>query len=217
MESRFFCRNVFSADKPAILIVEGVDDAYMFDALLTELGASEENVRINIANGKDKLAQSLKTLVKSSGFVAGTVRKYAVVRDADGKYADALTEMKTVFASNGEPEPTDGKLIARNDGRKAGLYIIPGGKRDGDLEVLCMATKSADQRAKIADEFVKQAEATFAPLSERSKRYCQAYLAIYPEIRCAGTGWAAKKGIFDLKHAEFSQLRLFIQELIDIN
>lgn len=184
----FFDRKHQRQDRESIVLVEGVDDAYFLDHLLSEIAADPQKVGICHVGGTSKFEEFLAAVLKSSAFVTGQVTRYVIVRDADDNAECAQLETHKILQNLGEPEPTAGAFAARPDGRKVGLYIFPEPGMAGDLEMLCMSSLVTDARAIKVVSHIDEIEKDFGALDKRSKRLVQSYLAAAADPICSGVG-----------------------------
>lgn len=210
----FFNSDENLLDREIVIVVEGKDDANFFDVLLTSLSADPNRVSVVIAQGKSKIRSTINSLLKSSSFADGTIRRYAIVRDADSPFQTAQTEVGDMMEQLGEPRVTSGNISEREDGRFVGFFLIPNSNDDGDMEALCMRSVGGTASATLAEQYIADAETESGAFNQRNKRLAQAYLAISSGDLCNGVGYATTRGKFGVGHAAFQPLTTFIQELL---
>ena len=162
-----------------VLIVEGADDAYFFDVILRDVGASPARTGILYLTGKDQLQNELGPFLKSTPFKHGAVNTYGIVKDADAKATAAITEAHRILRSHGEPEPAAGTFAAAPAGRagRVGLLILPTAGDTGDLEEVCLRTVADEALTKESTHFLPRpsprAARSISFQSERPRRTSQ--------------------------------------------
>ena len=214
MKGTYFDGKAGRLNVESIFLVEGQDDAIFFDQLLSNTGADANSVGICYVEGKDKFADFLKTVLISSAFTSGRIKKYALIRDSDDDPARAANEVADALRRLGEPTPNCGSVSPRPDGRKVGFYLLPGCGQPGDLEELCMRTVNGQPKAVAVDNHINSVEQAFGPLHHRSKRVAQSYLAIAADELVRGVGLATKKGVFPINSAALGTAEAFLKTFL---
>ena len=117
-----------------LLIVEGKDDLFFFEALLVFIGLSRA-IEIRESSGKNNYLTMLKTVESIGGF--DSVECLALTRDADddfrASFDSACGHLKTVGLA---PPKAHGSY--QSGSPATGIFILPDGKSAGALEDLCL-------------------------------------------------------------------------------
>ncbi len=198
-------------EKSALLLVEGKDEVNFFNALLDDCNIPE--VQIIEIGGKNKFKLEFPALLNLEGFL--NVKSYAIIQDADNDSNATLTSIKSLLSKYHQPIPNDcGEFVANNCIR-VGIYIVPGNKKEGMLENLCLDTVENNPVLKCVDQYLscleEQLEKHDFPRN-RAKARMHAFLAGQNKL-VPSLGLAAKKAYFNLKSEVLSDLRRFLEEL----
>ena len=196
------------ADRERLFVVEGIDDACFVDALLTEHAADPAKVGVVYTEGKDRLRANLGSLVRSSAFVRGAIRHYAIVADADSDPATETARIHTILRELGQPEASHGSLSAGTPG--VGLFLLPSDHEAGCLERLLLGTMPDDKRFQYVRDFFRDVQVSFEALDEPDKRLSRIYLDCCPG-HSRGAGRAFRDGKFDHAHSALAPFKRFIE------
>lgn len=180
---------------PFVIFVEGPDDAYFLERILGQIGATPDQVLVEIMGGKGGAAKALKEYKKNAYYVRGIYRHVCVIRDADNDVGVAEAEVNAAYQQTGLPSPGNENIVVYDHGKSVALYLLPGGGNIGDLESLCLKAVDGGARYAVAKQCFDTANAEIAPLDRSSKRIAQIYMAIHPED-CRGVGRAFQKNAF---------------------
>lgn len=199
-----------------VLLVEGPDDAYFFDAILTDIGASPAKVGINYLSGRDNFDSDLGVFLKSSPFKHGAVNTYAIVIDADTDPARAIADAHAVLKKYREPTPSSGSFVSAPSGRqgRVGLLLLPSGNEKGDLEEVCLRTIPNDPLYIRVNAFLSETISLGGEIDHLSKRKVQTYLANKHGELCRGPGRAFSLGHFDRAHQSLLTVQQFCRDLL---
>jgi hypothetical protein len=199
-----------------LLIVEGPDDAYFFDAIFKDISANPARAGILYLNGKDALRKEFGPFIKSAPFTHGVVNTYAIVKDADLDPNAAIVEAHAVLRSYGEPEPPPATFVAAPAGRagRVGLLIIPSATEPGDLEEVCFRTVAGEVLTNRVSTFLAETEASGGQIDHLSKRRVQTYLANKHGDLCRGPGRGFSCGHFNASHQSLVAIKDFCRQLI---
>jgi len=202
--------------QPKLLIVEGKDEQFFFDALLAAMG-HRSDVQICPQGGKDKLARYIRTLTQTPGFddQANKVNAIGIVRDADDNPDAAFQSISNALKDGNLPVPPHPMQLAGGDPQVI-VFITPGNHRPGALEDLCLWSVQDNPATPCVNSF-------FQCLREKlpgddlpknlSKAKVQAFLASRKHT-VRDLGVAAKKKYWgDWEHEAFSEIREFLQTI----
>jgi len=207
--------------KPKLLVGEGVDEVYFFEALVDFLGIPD--IQVEQYGGKSKLRDGLSGLMKRSGFAA-KVASFGITRDADypnDPAADVMTAAPSAFQSVcsalnhlGLPVPTAPGATATGTPNVT-VFILPDGTNPGMLEDVCLNSVLADPDfGCLADFFdcVAKRSGNSPARHMKAKADLHAWLStrLVPDLRL---GEAAQSGYWDWNQLAFADLIRFVQSL----
>jgi len=206
-----------SIKKNNLLLVEGKDEVYFFEALLMHLRL--ENVQTIQVGGKDKFKFEFPALMEAEGF--SDVTAYAIIRDADNDAKATLDSIQYLLNKYEQPVPDAHSEIKQRDDVKVGIFIMPGDDNPGMLECLCLSTLADDPVLACADKYMdclKELEEQATPENSCfpkniSKARMHTFLAGQKKY-VPSLGMAAKKGYFDLDADAMNELSQFMNELV---
>jgi hypothetical protein len=202
--------------KPKLLIVEGRDEQFCFEAALRDhLGLTD--IQVMPIGGKTLLTRNLTGLIADPDFP--TVGSFAVVRDADETAPDAtMSAASQSFQSvcgslrhvNLACPPAHGQF---SDGPpRVGVFIVPNGTDDGMLEALCLHSVSTLPEFPCVDAYFQCLQAhQIAPKSLHKAR-AHAWLASRPEPD-RRVGEAAQAGYWPWNSQAFDNLWAFLRSM----
>jgi hypothetical protein len=194
--------------KPRLLIGEGQDEVFFFEALLAHLGIGD--VQVEQYGGKGKLSHYLGDFLLRPG--RNMVVSLGVTRDADNDVAQAFQSVTGMLAACGLPQPGAPGQIAAGPPR-LGVYLLPDNARAGMLEDLCLDAAQPDGAMPCVDAYFHcvQQQSGRQP-NNLSKARVHAWLAsqIEPDKRL---GEAAKSGYWPWNSPAFVSLTKFLTNL----
>lgn len=185
-----------------LLIVEGRDEVEYFEAFFKHLQITEYQI-IN-AGGKDNLQTYILSLKALEGFK--DVELIGIVRDADNNAENSFISVCNSLAKAELDIPKSNNLFTSGK-IKTGIFIMPGNKKEGMLESLCLQTIESTKEYSCIERFF---DCIPGKPKNIAKSRVQAYLSTR-EIFVHSLGLAAKKGYWDFEHAVFNELREFIK------
>lgn len=199
----------------ATVICEGVNDAEVIRRL-----AERENIGgvdlLHMRGDAGRLAETLSVVASRRDF--NSLPALAVVLDAGRKPSDALSaasaKLRNVVSLGKSPLAPDKVRKINRNGRpfRVGVFIMPGGGRNGALEELVLPAARSDLMDCVR-AFRKCARAAGnSAVEKESKKTAQALLSALPR-HCINLADAAEKGMIDFNHGAFSGLKKFIREL----
>jgi hypothetical protein len=199
-------------DRENLLIVEGFDDCYFFDRVLSEFGVDPDFYGIVHVDGKDKLEVGLANLLKSPSFTQGYTKKCSVLVDSDDDPPKQWRWLRGVFSNIGVPINNLGEFVDF-DGIQFGVMLIPGPSKAGDVDSVCCDLLSED---KI---FEKVSNFSDPIIEERNlggpwKRKMQIFLALQKEI-CRGSGRGFKANLVPFDKEKMSEIVAFIESHVE--
>jgi len=124
---------------PKVILVEGVDDQYFFEALVGALGIPDVQV-INVM-GRDNLRPFIKQIPSSPGFAQ--ITHLLIVRDSDTNPQGAFQSLAGALQVAQLPRPQAPDVAAPGPPAVT-ISLLPDSATAGDLEDLCMASVAGD-------------------------------------------------------------------------
>jgi len=197
--------------KPKILLGEGKEEVFFFEALLDSLDIAD--VQAEHYGGKANLGGFLAALRSAPGFDA--VKSIGVTRDADADASAAFASVKGALSTNELPAP-DAPLEVRqcqDTGIRVSVFILPDSESAGMLESLCLSAISDRPEMDCVEQYFEcVTDACGRTPARMAKARCHAWLATHedPELRL---GEAAQRGYWPLEAPAFGALREFLAAL----
>jgi hypothetical protein len=205
-----------------VLVVEGNDDAYLAEEVLTSLGHESNDFEIRRMIG-DNSFRDLPILLKDPNFAI--VRSLGIIWDADDDPDHAFQEIIELLRRNPAlPIPNQPGTIVRNQEIAVGVYLVPG-NGPGKLENLFLQSQATHSAMPCVDRYfecltnVLPRKGTDIPRAPNPvyfpkdvlKARCLALLAAMhdtmPQI-----GIAAQKHYWNLNHECLTSLKTFLKE-----
>jgi len=195
----------------SLLIVEGKDEVSFLDAyIFRHKGLEKSKVQIIDAGGKYSFRQDLADLKDLPGF--DSVRRIAIIRDADLSAEKAFQSVSHVLRSESLPVPDRPGHFATDESGMVtvGVFVTPDNKRSGCLESLLVDVIESRNLRGCVDQFFKCADRSFRP-----KQYMLALLSLMQEY-CNSIGLAAQKSYFDFSIFDRCEMGTFIDAFLQI-
>ncbi|MDR2891779.1 MAG: hypothetical protein LBV80_01655 [Deltaproteobacteria bacterium] len=195
------------------IIVEGRDDALFFEKILYDMGYDETNAIIIMSDGKDKLLNLCRGVLKGRAFInGGSIKNIAIFFDADDDIDASFSAISKCFTNNFENmKIIKGKICESFNGGRFGIYMLPDNKSSGALEDICIELIKGEQE--LAESYLKCCELDI-PNSDKKKRFLQIYLATKPHL-CRGVGMGFKRGAIPTNDKILGGIKEFIQDVFD--
>lgn len=200
-------------DRKIGIYVEGVDDAHFIDKLLEDMGVDKGSVRLVYSGGINEMDRDLRALVKARTYVTKVVKTIAIFRDCDKDPAKSLADANAALKKASLPVLNHSEIVEYDVDRRLGLFLIPSCEVEGALEDLLLATVTDDERFKILSNSLIEIEQKFGPLTRKSKRLAQLYLASRDPL-LKGPGLGLKAGHFPIEHEALEPVKNFIKQLV---
>lgn len=213
MKSRFFHIGEPQFSFASICLVEGKDDAMFIECVLDIVGASSDQFRIIVCEGKENLRSALNLLSKSADF-ALNVKNVSVVFDADADRARSLTEIHKIYRDLGLPVTQAGEF-SEKDGKHFGTFLLPGNEQQGELEDLALGLAQDNEVLREANLYIDRIEGLGAG-NKLSKRKVQAFLAGASDLLRPTVGWAFRDGTIAFSEDQVSDFARFIRRQIEL-
>jgi hypothetical protein len=207
-----------------VLIVEGKDEEFFFNALLRHLGIS--GTEIFDVGGKTQFKNKLPGVLLHPGF-REHVKSYAIIRDAEQNAVQTFESVQNILQNNRQPCPPVHNTFATGP-PKVGVFIVPGNAEKGMLEDLCIRTIQSHPIMPCVDSFMDCIDgkvvwpvptAPDAPIIENyrmpnnpTKARAKAFLA-GNQTDLPSVGVAAQAGVWNFDHESLQDLRNFLLQL----
>lgn len=195
-----------------IVMVEGKDEVYFLDALLSSLNIKDVEVRD--VGGKNQFKNKLPALIKLRGF-RKNVEVLAVIRDADEDANAAFESIRNIFIRdlrNQDLEPPSQMNQFSEGEPRIGIFIVPNNSDPGMLEDLCLKTVETHPAMKCVKDFSDCVSKLEESPNNMAKAKAQTFLAAMPKIvSCVGRG--AQRGYWEFDSNELDDLKSFLGSL----
>lgn len=197
-----------------LLLVEGIEDARFFNAILRQLGRT--NVQIVYVGSKHSIRPFLiSTLANSENF--SRLRRLGIVRDADNDAASTLQSLRGALTDARFPAPQRPWETAHEGNLRVSLAIPPDGSSQGNLEDLCLRSIRNSPESACVDQYVgcRESAGTQIAGNRVAKAKVYTYLAVGKDGANPGLrlGEAAEAGVWDWGAPEFRDIIDFLQNL----
>ena len=192
-----------------LLLVEGVDDQAVFNALWGKMGI--EDVQILRYDGKSKFRNFVADLIALDGF--GDVETIGLTTDVDHDPNAARDRVRGALANASLPVPDQPLTFAEApDSARIAYLLIPHDSDSGAMEDVCLASIEDVGALTCVDEFMACVEESGRQISRRSKARIHAYLSTRrdPDKRI---GEAVAAGYLPFDSDAFDPLRRLIEML----
>lgn len=145
----------FDESCPHLLIVEGPDDAYFFEAACRHLSISN-TIEIRCSHSQTRQANLLKAVVG----IGTHLRTFAVVRDADADATAAFHSVVSAMRAAGLPQPRRAGQLSTDDsqGRATAVLILPE-SGSGALETVCLQSLASHPLVPCIETFLQCSQA----------------------------------------------------------
>ena len=203
-----------SIKKPRLLVVEGDDEARLFNALFAHIekdGVKINDIQIIDAEGKRNIKSRIEVIVRHTDF--SKVSSIGIVRDADDNADDALRSVQGALRAAGLTPP-DTALSLAGGVPKVAVLITPYGKSSGMLEDVCLEAMEDDPAMGCVQDYFSCIESHLTEQPNNlSKAMMQAFLASRPNSGLS-LGVAIQRRYWDFEHAAFEPLRRLVGMLL---
>ena len=196
--------------KPAVFLVEGMDEICFFCALLEHLGF-EDKAQVVSYNGKSQLKDKLGALLRQTAFI-NNVASIGITQDADQNHAGAFQSVCDVLQYHRLSVPTQNlqKVTGKPD---VTVLIIPP-TQSGMMEDLCLQSISGSKELSCVDSYLNCLAVAGSPLpSNVTKAKVHSYLAGRTEPG-KRLGEAALANYWNLDHVAFQDIRNFMNLVV---
>jgi len=209
-------------EKEYVLLVEGKDEKIFFESYLKHLGV--DDVQPIPVGGKLKFKKYFPLFIVDSGF--DQVKSYAIIRDTDEDVASTFQSIVDLLKEYKQPYPENVFDFNTDNGKKVGVYIMPGNAPGIMLEDLCLEIVKGSPVLTCVEEYIEclgantdkkepddeSEEGKFYFPKNLSKAKLHAYLSgMYEYIPNLGMG--TEKNYWNLDSPVLDHLKIFIQQL----
>jgi hypothetical protein len=198
----------FEFTKTKFLAVEGKDEKNFLKKLLEYIDILDI-ADIYPAGGKDQFKNIMLALSKSRGF--GSLKKIAVIRDADENAEDAFKSVTGVLKNIGLQIPErPGEFSSGSP--SVGVFIMSDNSSKGMLEDLCLESVKDHESMECVENFITCTRELKEKPKIISKAKVQVFLATKPEI-VNSLGVAAQKEYWNFHSEKLMPLINFLKKL----
>ena len=199
----------------ALLLVEGIDDARFFNAILHRL-LKRTDVQVVYVGSKVNFRPFLINLLpRSKGF--SRLRHLGIIRDADCSATSTLQSLRDALTDAKLPAPPQAWETKHFGQLRVTLAILPDESSPGNLEDLCLRSIANSPESTCVDQYIKCRESAGAQIADNrlAKSKVYAYLAVgrgsaEPGLRL---GEAADAGVWNWGDPAFQRIVNFLQNL----
>ncbi len=159
-----------------VLLVEGRDEERLYTALVKDLALSDIQVICFGGVSRREPRRSIRGLKKLPGY--HRVQSLGIIRDADDNPKGVLQSLGDALRAEDLAAP-DKALTWCGSRPRVGLFIQPGGERNGALESLCLEAVADDPAQKCVDALFGCVQVQGLSIAPKSlcKARAQAFLA----------------------------------------
>jgi hypothetical protein len=136
--------------RPKLLLVEGDDEVYFFQAMISQLGIDDVDIRP--VKGKTKFSKRLGAWIKGPGHEILT--SLGLVMDADNDPDGAFRSLCGALENVGLPVPSAPLQPVTDHSLRVSVMILPNSKEAGMLEDLCLASVADDPAMDCVDDYI---------------------------------------------------------------
>jgi len=194
-----------------VLAVEGKDEKNFFGALLKTLGIG--NVQIIDVGGEANFKVNFPAYILADGALE-KIKNIGFIRDAEDHEATAAFQsICHLLRKYGLPYPSERGKIAKQDGKKVNIFIMPNNKQCGMLEDLCIESVKETDIFHCVKSFVNCYE---NKIDKKKYNPAKAEILAFLSTRTPivnSLGIAAQQKVWDFSHACFDPVKKFLIEL----
>lgn len=199
-----------SIEQSHLLLVEGIDDAFFFEALITRLNLCD--IEIWPIGGVRDFKKKLGILKKLSGFEK--IKSIGVIRDADENAAAAFDSVSQALRDNGLSAP-DRYGHRSTETPLTSIMILPDGlESPGMLESLCLRAITDDPAMLCTEKYFEclHESRIYQREVDQDKAKVYVYLASKnkPDKRL---GESAQAGYWPFDNEVFDNVKRFLFEM----
>ena len=199
---------------PAQLLVEGNDQQNFFTALAKFLQI-DDAVQIRNFGGVQELRGYLLPFKDQRSF-GETVKRVGIIRDAEADFDAAFSSVCSSLKNAKLPVPKSHGIFT-NSSPSVGAMILPDGNQSGMLEtLLCRSISDFEINACIDKFFQCARDEAGITIKRIEKAHARVFLATKPDPHLS-VGVAALRSYWNLDHEEFTGVRNFLLELVNLD
>ena len=207
------CRIGISISAARQVLVEGIDETYLFQALGNHISMEAKDIQFQPYGGKSRLRDFLETLTALSDF--SQVYSLAVVADADDSRRSAADRIRGALQNAGLSAPDEPLRLSADGQPYTAWLVIPHDSPGRALEDVCLDSVQEDPALACVDEFmecVMRVCSNPPKENEKSKSKIRAFLSSRerPDLLL---GQAARAGIWNFDAPAFDPLKKLLRLL----
>ena len=194
--------------QPYVLVVEGHEDRFFFEAFINYLGL--QKIQIFPIGGKTELRKHLSTLRITPGHE--NMVSLGVVRDADLNPASAFQSVCDALRGAGFSTPIR-PLVTAGERPQVTIMILPAEDIKGMLEDVCLMSVTGDPAMHCVEQYFQCLQEREIPLPQNmSKAKVEVFLASR-EIAGKRLGEAAQARYWPFADNAFDLMRHFLKQV----
>jgi len=196
---------------PCLLLVEGVEEKYFFDALIQHLGLDPNHTKVQIRplEGVSSLGDKFKAVALTRGF--DKVISLGVVRDADDDPVDAFSSISYALTHANLTVPSTTMVRIGTD--PSVIVMLLPNTGPGMLEDVCLEAVRGDAAMSCVDDYFQCLNGKgISSFQNTSKSKVQAFLASKYETKLLGI--AARAGYWPWDATSFEPIVAFLRKFI---
>jgi hypothetical protein len=197
-----------------LVIAEGGNDVLLFRRLADDLGLP--NVQVGAVKGQTEFARKLPTIITFPGF-EDAIKSIGVVRDANSDPKRAFDQVCSALREAHLPIPTAPDIPAVGP-PKVTVHLLPGRKRSGVLETLCLEAVRDNPHYACVEAYFEclQTEGIAIPAHKLAKAKAHAYLASCRDpVAGVGVGFKHSKDYWNLSSPVWDPARQFLCLIVE--
>lgn len=205
--------------KEKVIFVEGMDEVNFFYALLKKMEMGD-NYQVIDYKGKSRMSDFISMMSKTDHFNENAI-SVAVIRDADDNYDFVAKQIKDALKRIFNVINLEHGIMKSEKDINIGFYIMPGVKKNGELEDLVLSSLDGNEIFKEVNNYLDVLKGMTSPVNNGSK-FCyprkesKAKLQIYfSSMKESDTrmGLSAQRNYVDFTHESFKEIIDFIRSM----
>lgn len=204
-------RSRISIDSDRLLLVEGVDEVNLFNALISRCVGDAPHIQIIQAGGIRQFSSRLKA-IRAAVTTRPGLRSIGVIRDADDNPAGAFQSVCAHLRSVGFDAPrAHGAFTGGTP--SVGVFIVPADTQEGAIKTLCRRSVEDSAAGRCVEQYLQCLDEQDATRSaNRDKSFAHAYLASTQDP-VARVGEGALRHVWNFDAPAFEDVVRFVCDL----
>jgi hypothetical protein len=163
-------------DRPNLMLVEGPDDQAFADKIIQQWSQPDQ-WHVHFMDGnKTDWNSTLEVVLDDAWFHEGG-RSVSLVRDADLDPVAVFASLTHTLRARSLPVPAEAGEVVAGGRWTTGVFVMPGGLKQGALEELLLESIDSSPRVAMARDYIERVTASFGAPPHPSKSTLQSYFA----------------------------------------